>query len=106
MASGARIPEQELVVVVNLDNKRVVDHYNKTLNERRTRRVLKRHARALWNARHGVLGGLEIKLILKWQRARHNQLITEGCDDGEGNELVDKEARRGRDKGDSDGSID
>ena len=106
IASGANLPTGELTVVINLDNKGVVDHFNRTRNEQRARRQLTQHARALWNALHCILGKLKIRLVLVWQRARHNQLMTEGCEDGDANELVDKGARRGRDPQDGDGIID
>ena len=96
----------DLVVVVKLDNKGVVDHYDGGGNDMTIRQRLKQHARALWNVLHHLVRKRKAKVVFTWLRANHNQLSTEQCDDGEGNELVDSEARRALEAGSASGTVD
>jgi hypothetical protein len=88
---------QELTVVVKLDNKGVVDHYNSGGTEPLVRQRLRQHARGLWNVLHYLVRLRnkisKTKVVFVWLRARHNQLATEECNDGEGSDLVDEPAK-------------
>jgi hypothetical protein len=57
LAASASAELQALPVVIKLDNKGVVDHFNQGGLEPKVRQRLKQHARALWNVLHYLLSG-------------------------------------------------
>jgi hypothetical protein len=59
-------------VVIKLDNKGVVDHFNQGGLEPKVRQRLKQHARALWNVLHYLSRSRKTKVVFEWLRARHN----------------------------------
>jgi hypothetical protein len=111
-ASGSR-ELMDLTVVVKLDNKGVVDHFNRGGTSPQIRQRLKQHARGLWNVLHFLVrlrnktGKGKTKVVFVWVRARHNQLETEECSDWAGNDLADELAKVALFSGDPrcDGSV-